>query len=266
MATNEIERAMVTGASTGLGKEFATQLATRGANLVLVARNGERLDALAAELRASAGVDVEVLVADLRDRAALAAVETRVAAAPPVDLLVNNAGYLETGDFADLDIEASQGQIDLNVTALVRLAHAAVRAGRSRGRGGVINLASGAAFVPSPGTAIYSATKAFVVAFSQALREEAKADGVTVTVVCPGFTRTEFQDRAHFDTSAYPDFVWQSAEQVVTETLAAHDAERGLLIPGVQNRVLAGVMQLVPRSWLGPMVARLTAEQPPRAE
>jgi short-subunit dehydrogenase len=258
--------ALVTGASAGIGREFARRLAARGSNLVLVARDAGRLEQLAGELSSRYQVDVDVLATDLRTDEGMRSIERRLAEEPPVDLLVNNAGYAETGAFADLPVEAAQGQIALNVTALVTLAHAAAISMRKAGRGAIVNLASGAAFVPSPRTAVYSGTKAFVVTFSQALREELGPFGVGVTVVCPGFTRTEFQERANFDTSPYPDYVWQSAEEVVDESLAALDADRGLCIPGTPNRVLSAALQLIPRRALGPVVGALVRRIDPNAD
>ena len=222
--------ALVTGASSGIGKCFAAQLAAGGTDLILVARNQKRLDELAARLR---------------DRG-------------DVDLLVNNAGFGHTGRFADLELEKSQAQIDCNVSALVRLAHASLQGMRKARRGGIINIASGAAFLPSPTLAVYAATKAFVVSFTQALHEEVKGDNVRVTVVCPGFTRTEFQTRAEYDTSALPSFVWQTPEAVVAESLAALAAGKVIVNTGIQNKVMAGMIGFVPRSMIAGLVGRMT--------
>lgn len=253
----EFGLALVTGASAGIGKEFARRLAARGTHLILVARDAKRLEDLAETLGTKYGVDVEVLVADLRDPEGLAGVEARLTAEPPVDLLVNNAGYADTGEFADLPVESAQGQIALNITALVTLSHAAATSMVAAGRGAIVNLASGAAFIPGPRTGIYSATKAFVVSLSQTLREELRPRGVEVLVVCPGLTRTEFQERAKYEASGFPEYMWQSAAQVVDESLAALDANKGMCIPGTPNRMLASAMQLVPRTAVGPMVAAI---------
>lgn len=253
--------ALVTGASSGIGKVFARELAARGADLVIVARDEKRLGELAGELRDRHGREVEILRADLRERAELAAVETRLRAEPGIDLLVNNAGYGVAGTFADQPLEDSQGQIDLNVTALTRLTRAALAQMRPTGRGGVINVASGAAFLPTPSLAVYAATKAYVVNLSQALHEEVRGDGLTVTVVCPGLTRTEFQARAHYDASRFPELAWQTPEQVVRETLDAFTRAKPLCIPGMQNRLVSGLLHLVPRSAMGPLVARLMPRQ-----
>ena len=250
--------ALVTGASSGIGKAFATQLAAGGTDLVLVARNQKRLDELASRLRTEHGRRVEVITADLEDRGALASVEARLREHDDVDLLVNNAGYGHTGRFADLDVEKSQGQIDCNVVALTRLAHAALQSMRKTRRGGILNVASGAAFLPSPSLAVYAATKAFVVSFTQALREEVRKDGIKVSVVCPGFTRTEFQERAKYDTSALPGFIWQAPEDVAAEALAALAADKVVVSTGLQNKIMAGVIPLVPRSMIAGLVKRVT--------
>jgi short-subunit dehydrogenase len=255
--------ALVTGASSGIGKAFARELAARGADIIAVARDEKRLGELATELRDKHGRQVEVLRADLRDSAQLAVVEGRLRADAGIDLLVNNAGYGVTGAFAEQPVGDSQGQIDLNVTALTRLARAALASMRPGGRGGVINVASGAAFMPTPSLAVYAATKAYVLNLSQALHEEVRGDGLTVTVVCPGFTRTEFQARAHYDASAFPDMAWQTPEQVVRETLDAFTRRKPLCVPGVPNRLMAGLLHLVPRSALAPLVTKMSPRQTP---
>jgi short-subunit dehydrogenase len=249
--------ALVTGASSGIGKSFAEQLAARGTDLVLVARNKSRLEDLAIELRKRHGREVTVLAADLEKPEELATVEQRLREDARIDLLVNNAGYGLTGSFAELPIEESMGQVDCNVVALTRLAHAALSTMKPSRRGGVINIASGAAFLPTPQIAIYCATKAYVVNFSLALAEECKSHGVNCLVVCPGFTRTEFQSRANYDTSAMPSFVWQTADDCVKESLAAYDKGETLLVPGLQNRVSMMFMNLVPRTWLAPLAGRI---------
>lgn len=249
--------ALVTGASSGIGKSFAEALAARGTDLVLVARNQARLDELASELRRRHGRDVSVLVADLEKPDELAVVEKRLHEDARIDLLVNNAGYGVTGNFADLPMAQSQGQVACNVVALTRLTHAALTTMKPSRRGGIINIASGAAFLPTPQISVYCATKAYVVNFSLALAEETRAHGVNCLVVCPGFTRTEFQARANYDTSAMPSFVWQTAEDVVRESLAAYDRGDSMLVPGIQNRITMTLTGLLPKSWLASLAGRL---------
>jgi short-subunit dehydrogenase len=255
--TQEYRRAMVTGASSGIGIAFADRLADAGSDLILVARNRERLGEVAERIRARTHRVVDVLPADLEDREQLAAVEARLRERDDIDLLVNNAGYGHTGDFVEQPVEHSQGQIDCNITALTRLAHAAMHSMRAVHRGAILNVASGAAWIPTPKMAVYAATKAYVVHFTQALAEEARADGVTVSVVCPGFTRTEFQERASYDASALPAFIWQTADQVAGEALQAMASGKVVCNTGLHNKLTAGMLTFVPRQMLAKAAARL---------
>lgn len=237
-------RALVTGASSGIGDAIARRLAADGTDLVIVARDESRLRALAAELPDR---DVEVLVADLGDETQLAKVEARLADdAMPVDLLVNNAGFGHQGQFVELDLDAEVSVIDVNVTAVVRLAHAAGAAMSARGTGGILNVASIAAFVPSPGTAIYGASKAFVVSFGEALHQELADTGVVVSTICPGFTRTEFQTRAEYDASSIPGPLWQTSDRVAELALAGLAKGAPRIVPGVHNKAAAGITKLLP--------------------
>ncbi len=237
-------RALVTGASSGIGKSIAEQLAADGTRLVVVARDEKRLNALAA----SVDVDVEVLVADLGDRQGLARVEERLGDEEhPIDLLVNNAGFGLTGPFHELDIDRESAVIDVNITALHRLSHAAAAAMvERRGGGGILNVSSLAASAPAPNSATYAATKAFVSSFSEALRGELVEHHVHVTALCPGFTRTEFQDRAEFDASGIPDALWQTADEVAAAGLKGVDLNRANVVPGGLNKVGAGVLNALP--------------------
>jgi short-subunit dehydrogenase len=235
--------ALVTGASTGIGEQFARILAERGHDLVLVARDRARLDALAKELEDQRRVNAEVLPADLVDANELAAVEQRAAS---VDLLVNNAGFGTFGNFHELDIETEDKEIRLNVLAVVRLTHAAARAMAGRGRGGILNIASLAGYQPTPNDATYAATKAFVLSFTQAVHEEMKGYGVSVCVLAPGFTRTEFQERASFDRNSVPSFLWQEAEPVARAGLDGLAKNRAVIVPGAMNRVAAGLSSVTP--------------------
>ena len=192
---------MITGASVGIGEQFARQLSERGHDVVLVARHAGRLDALAKEIEARDGAHAEVLAADLTDADQLATVEARVRT---VDLLVNNAGFGTFGPFHTLDVDIETREINLNIIALVRLTHAAAAAMVERGRGGILNVSSLAGFQPGPSNATYSATKAFVTSFTEAVHEELKGTGVSVTALCPGFTHTEFQERANAPRATCP--------------------------------------------------------------
>lgn len=249
MQTNARPVALVTGASAGIGRAFAYALADRGHDLVLVARDTARLEALAKEIGDAYGAECEVLTADLGDPVALAAVEARAAdPARPVDLLVNNAGFGTAGRFATLPIDREDQEIQLNVLALVRLCHAALGAQLERGRGGVINVASIAGYQPTPGNATYGATKAFVSSFSQAVHEELKGTGVRCMVLSPGFTRTEFQARAGIDSSEVPGFLWQEAATVVDHALRAYDKGRAVCVPGPLNSATAAFTAVTPHA------------------
>ncbi|MGH3344546.1 MAG: SDR family NAD(P)-dependent oxidoreductase [Carbonactinosporaceae bacterium] len=251
-------RALVTGASSGIGEAFARQLARTGSGVVLVARNEGRLRELAGEISAAHGVDAEVLPADLRDVEQLAAVERRAGSTDdPIDLLVNNAGYLTCGSFHGLDVEEETGQVDVHVRATLRLTHAATGPMSKRGRGGVINVASTAAFQAAPGLATYAAAKAFVLSFSEALHEELRGHGVTVTCLCPGFTRTELQQRADADMGHVPGLMWQTPDEVARTALRGHAGGRAVVVPGAVNRALAASARVVPRPVSRKVAARV---------
>ena len=234
--------ALVTGATAGIGLEFARQLANRGHDLVLVARDADRLDAVAAELRSAYGVDVEVLPADLTDRSALARVEARLAdPARPVDLLVNNAGFGLKGRFLDNTVEQEQAMLEVLVTAVMRLSHAALGPMAARGNGGVINVSSVAAFLPR-GT--YAAAKAWVNSFSEWAANEYRSSGVTVMALCPGFTKTEFHERMGVRRGT--SLLWMEPGSLVTRALSDFDKGRTFSIPGAQYKVIVALTKLVP--------------------
>lgn len=239
--------ALVTGASAGIGAAIARELAARGNNLVVVARDTARLDTLARELMASYGGEVEVLGADLIDSSQLAKVEARVADPErPLDVLVNNAGFGTAGDFATLDVEREESEIRLNVVALVRLTRAALEPMLARGHGAILNVASLAAYQPTAHMAVYGATKAFVSSFTQAVHEEVRGTGVHVTVLCPGFTRTEFQERSGATASRLPDMAWQDAAEVARAGLDALARNSPVAVPGAMNKVAAVMADMTP--------------------
>jgi uncharacterized protein len=240
--------AMVTGPTAGIGLAFARQLAARGHDLVLVARNKERLDGVADELRSSYGVGVEVLPADLVDRAQLATVEARLAdAGRPVEVLVNNAGFGLKKSFLDNTVEQEQAHLDVLVTAPLRLSHAALRGMVERGHGQVVNVASVSAFLPR-GT--YSAAKAYVVRFSEWAHHEYASRGVTVTALCPGFVRTEFHERMDVSPDSAPSFLWLDADALVREALEDVDAGKALSVPSLRYKAIVGAARLVPTGLL----------------
>jgi len=249
---------LVTGASSGIGREIARQSARRGADVVAVARRRDELEVLAREIGERHARDVEVLVADLTDPEDLARVERRLAdPVRPVDLLVNNAGFGSVGPFADLSVDREEAEVRLNVVALQRLSHAALRAMLPRGRGGLLNVSSVAGFQALPGNATYGATKAFVTSFSEALHAEVRASGIHVTALCPGFTRTEFQQRAGTTERGLPDRVWMSAESVARAGLDAVTRNDAVCVPGLGYKVLVAGADLVPRTLLRGVTARL---------
>jgi len=239
-------RALVTGASAGIGEAFARALAAQGTDLTLVARRRDRLDALAKELSERHRVAATVEVADLADEGDLARLAAGLAAEPP-DLLVNNAGFGTVGRFAELEPERELEEIRLNVFALVTLSRAVLPGMLARGGGAIVNVSSLAGESPGPFSATYSASKAFVTRFSEALHEEARGSGVTIQALLPGFTRTEFQDVAGVDKGIIPSFAWMRAEQVVRASLAALERGDAICIPGVGNRVLGTLTSLAPR-------------------
>lgn len=237
-------RALVTGASSGFGEQFARQLSARGTALVLVARRGELLEKLAAEL----GTETEILPADLTDPAGLAAVEDRLRAADkPVDLLVNNAGVGTTGEFVKLPAEGEINKVALNVMALMRLSHAALPRMTAAGHGGILNLSSLAATSPTPRATTYAASKSFVLTFSENLHRETRRHGVHVTALVAGPSATPLTDHG-FD-NRLPKLFWQSPEAIVARGLGAVAAGKPVCIP---SRVLAlaavSGSRLLPRS------------------
>jgi short-subunit dehydrogenase len=239
--------ALITGASSGLGLEFAWQLATRRHNLVLVARDRQRLETHANRLRAAADVDVEVMAEDLAKRRAVERVAERVSATEqPIGLLVNNAGFGTALGFTQTPITASERSLDVMVRTVMVLSHAAAAQMTARGRGAICNISSVASYTVS-GT--YSAAKAWVSIFSEALAVELSGTGVTVTAVLPGLTRTEFHRRAGLDPQTYPPFTWLSAQQVVARALA--DVRRGSVLstPSLRYAVAGQVARVAPR-WL----------------
>ncbi len=236
--------ALVTGASSGIGTAIARQLADSGVSLVLVARRVDRLDQLAAELGST---KVEVLAADLARDDDCARVAARLAdTEQPIDLLVNCAGLGAAGVFADGDLEVYRQMLAVNVEALVALSHAAVGPMRDRGRGWIVNISSLGGHAPGPRFAVYSATKAFVTSFSEALHEELRRSGVVVTAICPGATRTEFGEVSGADSGDLPDFLWQGADEVAAEALAAAAAGRAVRRDGLAEPARGGVHRRAP--------------------
>jgi short-subunit dehydrogenase len=249
-------RSLITGGSAGIGAAFARALAARGDDLVLVARDRDRLEQQAAELRATYEVEVDVVAADLAVRDDVVRVAEVVADAErPVDVLVNNAGFGLQSKLTDADLSRQERGLDVMCRAVLLLGGAAGRAMRARGRGTIINVSSVAGFAMMGG---YSAIKAYVTAYSQSLAVELAGTGVTVTALCPGFVRTEFHPRASINMSAMPDAGWIDVDDLVTQCL--RDAERGRLVsvPTKRYKVLAGLARHAPRRVVGLVSGRIS--------
>lgn len=242
--------ALVTGASSGIGAAYALRLANEGYNLVLVARRVERLQALATEIEQHCGVKVRVLVADLATPQGQAEVERAITEAESLDVLVNNAGFGSQGDFAGSELPEQVAMHSLHVLAPMRFTRAALPQMLARGRGSIVNVASLMAFYPLPGQVSYSATKTYLKTFTEALALELRGTGVRVQVLCPGFTRTEFQIRADIGSSHIPDFVWMSATRVVEQSFRDLQYGEVVSVPGWGYRWLAELARFVPRPLL----------------
>lgn len=237
--------ALITGPTSGLGEGFARRYAVDGYDLVLVARDESRLNTLAAELRDEAGTAVEVIRADLADAADRALVADRLRAG--VQVLVNNAGFGTSGEFWTTDYAVLQSQLDVNVTAVMQLTHAALPSMIDAGRGTVLNVASVAGLLPGRGST-YSASKAWVVSFTEGLANGLDGTGVGVHALCPGFVHTEFHERAGIDMVGTAGFLWLEVDDVVRETMADVAKKRVVIIPGLQYKALTTGGRLVPRN------------------
>lgn len=254
---------LITGASSGIGEEYARQLAARGWSLILVARSQDRLAQLRDELTAAhPAIDVRCVALDLTAAAApLELFEKTRAAGLDVTLLINNAGFGAFGEFSETDRDRLRRMLDLNIVAVVELAHLYLQpmyrqSEPQRRAGGIINIASVAGFVPLPYSAVYAATKAFVLSFSQALGEEARQRGVHVMVVNPGTTETNFFKVAGESPYNNPSRM-QTAAQVAAESLRAFDRGKNMITTGASNRATVRLMGLAPRSLIAAAVGRL---------
>ncbi|MCS0637125.1 SDR family oxidoreductase [Streptomyces sp. LP05-1] len=254
--------ALITGATAGIGAAFARRLAADGHDVVLVARDVKRLRAQATELHDRHGVEAEVLPADLSTEDGIAAVETRLAdPRQPVDLLVNNAGFGNKGRFLDVGMADELTMLKVHCEAVLRLTAAGARSMRERGRGGVVNVASVAAFVPR-GT--YGASKSWVVQFTQGAARDLAGTGVRLMALCPGFVRTEFHQRAGMGTDGIPGWMWLDADKVVADALADLARGRTLSIPDPRYKALMGVVKLAPRALLGGVSTRMGRKYGPQ--
>ncbi|NSC23415.1 SDR family NAD(P)-dependent oxidoreductase [Streptomyces albus subsp. chlorinus] len=240
--------ALITGATAGIGAAFARRLAARGHHLVLAARDTDRLWREATDLHDRHGVEADVITADLATDEGIAAVEERLGdRARPIDLLVNNAGFGNKGRYLEVPVADELTMLKVHCEAVLRLTSAATAAMRERGRGGVVNVASVAAFFPR-GT--YGASKAWVTQFTQGAARDLAGEGVRLMALCPGFVRTEFHERAGMDAGNIPTWMWLDADQVVETAL--RDLARGkvLSVPDPRYKALLGASRLIPRGVL----------------
>ncbi|HEX6918770.1 MAG TPA: SDR family oxidoreductase [Actinomycetes bacterium] len=247
--------ALITGATAGIGNAFARRLAADGNDLVLVARDVQRLESTAASLRTAYGVEVEVLPADLIDDGQCRSVEARLAdRSRPVDLLVNNAGFSLNRRFVTGDIEAEERMLRILVRAVLRLTRAAVPGMVERGHGAVINVSSVAGFVPQ-GT--YSAAKAWVTSFSQGLAGDLAGTGVRVLALCPGYTHTEYHARAGHDMSRTREWMWLEADDVVDAALADLRRDAVVSVPSLRYKAIVTLARHVPTRVLAVAARRI---------
>jgi len=250
--------ALVTGASSGLGRGIARRLAERGMSMVLTGRNAARLEETAMQVRSAvSGVELETVIADLSTQEGVAALIDHVGERP-IEVLVNNAGFGTYGPFADADARREDEEIAVDVAAVVSLARAFLPGMMERGSGGILNVASTIAFQPAPSQAVYGASKAFVLSLSQALWSEARAAGVSVTALCPGPTRTGFVDALGADvghTAIYRRLA--EPEPVIDAGLRALDKGRAVVVPGLLNKLSAASSRFLPREWMTLVSARL---------
>lgn len=235
MASSSLGTALITGASTGIGAVYADRLAQRGYHLLLVARDLARLDALAARLRSTHGVQVEVLPADLTAKADVARVEQRLRSDDSITLLVNNAGTASNGTLAESDIDSVDTMVQLNVVTLTRLSAAALASFVPRGKGTLVNIASVVALAPETFNASYSASKAYVLSLTQSLHAEASPHGVQVQAVLPGATRTEIWERAGMDLAHFPAGMVMEAGAMVDAALVGLDRHELITIPSLPD-------------------------------
>jgi short-subunit dehydrogenase len=252
--------ALVTGASSGIGAAIAKELASRGYSVTLVARREERLQSLATELASEYGVSAEAIGCDLGDPAGRGRLaDDLIARGRAVEVLVNNAGFGLQADFAISPRERMVDMVRINVEAVVDLSSRFLTGMIERGRGSVINIASTAAFQPLPGSAVYAATKSFVLSFSEAVNEELRGSGVSLTAVCPGPVKTEFTDVAGVGgiEDRTPGAAWMSAEDVARHAVDGAEHGKRVVVPGALNRATALAGHYSPRSVALPLISRI---------
>jgi hypothetical protein len=252
--------ALITGASSGIGAAYAHHLAARGYQLLLIARRRERLETLAATIRQRYHAQVEVFGADLSRAAHIEQIERRITERGDIDILVNNAGFGTSGPFAEILLDKQLDMIEVHVLASVRLCHAVLPAMIARQHGAIINVASIAAFLPGPGGVTYSATKRYLVTFSETLHAEVAQEGLRIQALCPGFTYSEFHDTSEyegFDRAQVPQKMWMTANEVVVDSLKALERNQVTYIPGWRNRLLVTIANSPTTAVLRPLLRRI---------
>ena len=251
--------ALITGGTSGIGAAFARALAARGDDLVLVARNADRLTEMATELKERYAISVETIVADLAVRSDVVGIAERLASIEqPVDLLVSNAGFAVRRKLTEVDTTPHEHAIDVMIRAVLMLGAAAGRAMRQRGTGTIINVSSTAGFMRMGG---YSAIKAWVTAYSESLANELHGTGVKVVALCPGWVRTEFHERAEINVSSIPDPLWLDADRLVAACLKDAEAGKVISIPSKRYKVLMTVCEHLPRRALRAVSRKLTSSR-----
>ncbi|MCK4528821.1 SDR family oxidoreductase [candidate division WOR-3 bacterium] len=247
MNGNKQGTALITGASSGIGEAFARELGARNYDLVIIARRKDKLEELARELKNNYSVSVDVIVADLSTEKSIAQVEEYIKKVKNLDILINNAGFGTRGYFSDVSPEKSINMINVHVLAPTRFCRAALPCMIKRDQGSIINVSSLASFCPIPGNAIYNATKSYLNMFSRSIQSELKNYNIKVQALCPGFAYTGFHDTDEFkdfDRSSIPKWLWMFAQEVVEQSLKALSKNKVIFIPGIKNRILAGLLKI----------------------
>jgi short-subunit dehydrogenase len=250
--------ALITGASSGIGEAFAWELARRGNDLILVARRRDRLEELARGMEQKYGIAARIMAADLATEEGLASVAQRIQAEENLELVVNNAGFGTRGLFFRAHVESQDQMHRLHVLATLRLTHAALQGMVRRGKGGIINVSSVAAFWQSPGSVSYCATKCWMNSFTEGLALELKGAGsaVKMQALCPGYTRSEFHDTAGMDRKLIAGSLWMSAEEVVSASMAGLERGQLVVVPGWRYKVVVFLMKHAPRWVLHPIAVQ----------
>ena len=256
----ETSTALITGASSGIGEEIARVLAERGQNLTLAARREDKLTELAAELHDRYGIRAGVVACDLGQEKERTRLEARIAELKlDVEILVNNAGFGYAGNFVDADPQRQVDMVKLNVEAVVDMTGRYLPAMVRRGRGGILNVASTGGFQPMPKSATYGASKAFVLSHTEALHQELRGTGVSMTALCPGPVRTEFSDAAGLNNANEkgPGFIWTSVEDVAKQAVDGLASNKRTVVPGLLNQAGTYAGRFTPRWMLLPMASRI---------